>query len=408
MKRILLLIVVICACFMAHADTLAKGIEVSVLTCSPGQEVYSLYGHTAIRVRDGRTGEDEVFNYGIFDFNTEHFVWKFVLGETDYICASVPWNYFIREYEKRGSSVAVQVLNLTQAEAVRVKEYLYRNVQPENRVYRYSFLTNNCTTKVMDCVEACVEGDIVYSWTQEPYTYRTILHKYTEAYPWEQEGNDFLLGADVDTVLSHRATCFIPDFYKNALDGAVVRGEFEDTRKLVTSTQVWRASDNTVTKSAEELLATPLTIGWVSLVLGVLLMGVEYIARRMFWLVDVVLMTAHGLAGCLLSFVFFFSQHPTLDSNWLVLVLNPLPLVALPFVVKAAWRDNFSLWHHFMAVWIAMFLLFIPWMPQNMPVLAVFVLVTLLTRQLSYILHYGCAKSARRGGKRKNTPKKKK
>ena len=239
---------------MAHADTLAKGIEVSVLTCSPGQEVYSLYGHTAIRVRDGRTGEDEVFNYGIFDFNTEHFVWKFVLGETDYICASVPWNYFIREYEKRGSSVAVQVLNLTQAEAVRVKEYLYRNVQPENRVYRYNFLTNNCTTKVMDCVEACVEGDIVYSWTQEPYTYRTILHKYTEAYPWEQEGNDFLLGADVDTVLSHRATCFIPDFYKNALDGAVVRGEFEDTRKLVTSTQVWRASDNTVAKSAEELL----------------------------------------------------------------------------------------------------------------------------------------------------------
>lgn len=408
MKRILFLVVLICAAFMAHANASARGIEVSVLTCSPGQEVYSLYGHTAIRVKDNRTGEDYVFNYGVFDFNTEYFVWKFVLGKTDYICASVPWPYFIREYEARGSSVVAQVLNLTESEAIKVKEYLYNNVKRENRVYRYNFLTNNCTTKVMDCVEACVEGNLVYSWAQDPYTYRSILHKYTEAYPWSQDGNDFLLGADVDTTLSHRAVCFIPDFYKNALDGAVVRNEFEDTRKLVASTQVWPATDNVSSGHAECIWMTPAIAGWGFLVLGILLMGLEYLTRRMFWLIDVVLMLAHGMAGCLIAFVFFFSDHPTLDSNWLVAVLNPLPLVALPYVVRASWNDRFTAWHYIMAVWLALFLLFMPWIPQQMPVLTVPVLATLLTRQLSYILHYGRAKSPKTGKKRKNTPKKKK
>lgn len=408
MKRILFLVVLICAAFMAHVNASARGIEVSVLTCSPGQEVYSLYGHTAIRVQDNRTGEDYVFNYGVFDFNTEYFVWKFVLGKTDYICASVPWPYFIREYEARGSSVVAQVLNLTESEAIKVKEYLYNNVKRENRVYRYNFLTNNCTTKVMDCVEACVEGNLVYSWAQDPYTYRSILHKYTEAYPWSQDGNDFLLGADVDTTLSHRAVCFIPDFYKNALDGAVVRNEFEDTRKLVASTQVWPATDNVSSGHAECIWMTPAIASWGLLVLGILLMGLEYLTRRMFWLIDVVLMLAHGMAGCLIAFVFFFSEHPTLDSNWLVAVLNPLPLVALPYVVRASWNDRFTAWHYIMAVWLALFLLFMPWIPQQMPVLTVPVLATLLTRQLSYILHYGRAKSPKTGKKRKNTPKKKK
>lgn len=408
MKRILFLVVLICAAFMAHVNASARGIEVSVLTCSPGQEVYSLYGHTAIRVQDNRTGEDYVFNYGVFDFNTEYFVWKFVLGKTDYICASVPWPYFIREYEARGSSVVAQVLNLTESEAIKVKEYLYNNVKRENRVYRYNFLTNNCTTKVMDCVEACVEGNLVYSWAQDPYTYRSILHKYTEAYPWSQDGNDFLLGADVDTTLSHRAVCFIPDFYKNALDGAVVRNEFEDTRKLVASTQVWPATDNVSSGHAECIWMTPAIAGWGLLVLGILLMGLEYLTRRMFWLIDVVLMLAHGMAGCLIAFVFFFSEHPTLDSNWLVAVLNPLPLVALPYVVRASWNDRFTAWHYIMAVWLALFLLFMPWIPQQMPVLTVPVLATLLTRQFSYILHYGRAKSTKTGKKRKNTPKKKK
>lgn len=92
MKRILLLFALLLGAIATYAENTSEDIEVSVITCSPGQEVYSLYGHTAIRVRDKKRGTDYVFNYGVFDFNTEHFAWKFVLGKTDYICAAAPGN----------------------------------------------------------------------------------------------------------------------------------------------------------------------------------------------------------------------------------------------------------------------------------------------------------------------------
>ncbi|MDE5560233.1 MAG: DUF4105 domain-containing protein [Bacteroidaceae bacterium] len=363
-------------------------IEVSVLTCSPGQEVYSLYGHTAIRVQDEENGTDLVFNYGIFDFNSKHFVWRFVLGQTDYMCMAVPYADFVREYGERGSRVTAQVLDLHDGESLKVRDYLMHNIRKENRVYRYNYLTNNCTTRVMDCIDDCVDGTIVYSWENGSRTYRQMMHEYTVSYQWVQDGEDLLLGSDVDTLLAPKATCFIPEYYSKALSGAVVRKEFKDTRRLVRKTyDIVEPSSVKVHKGGEFPLS-PSELGWLFFGAGLLVLCAEHFSRRMFWLLDVVLMLAHGLAGSLILFVFLFSAHPTLDSNWLVAVLNPLPLVALPFVVKAAWNGRRTLWHHFMAVWLALFLLFIPWMPQQMGMLVVPLLATLLVRQVSYLLHY--------------------
>ena len=411
MKRILLLFALLLGAIATYAENTSEDIEVSVITCSPGQEVYSLYGHTAIRVRDKERGTDYVFNYGVFDFNTEHFAWKFVLGKTDYICAAAPWQYFTREYEKRGSSVIAQVLNLTTSEAIKIRDYLLNNISKENCVYRYNYLTNNCTTRVMDCIDSCIEGSLVYSWKDTLMTYRDILHQYTQDYPWTQDGNDLLLGADVDTVLSHRATCFIPEYYMDALSNAVVRNEFQDTRQLVARTDTLVKANPTKKNEEASFPLNPMETGWLCFAIGLLIMGGEFITRKMLWCLDVILMLAHGLAGCLILFVFLFSEHPTLDSNWLVGILNPMPLILLPSVVKAAWYNQRTYWHHFMAVWFAIFLLFIPWMPQQMPMLLVPLLATLLCRQVSYMLHYGripANKSHKADKKRKKTTKKKK
>lgn len=407
MKRILSLIVLICGILAGSAQPACPDIEVSVLTCSPGQEVYSLYGHTAIRVTDRRAGTDLVFNYGVFDFNSEYFLWRFVLGKTDYICMATPWDYFLREYKTGGRSVVAQVLNLTENEALGIRDYLYNNIRRENRTYRYNFLTNNCTTRVMDCIDSCITGQIVYSWKEEPKTYRRILHEYTDSFPWTREGNDVLLGADVDTLLSHKATCFIPGYYMHALSNAVVRNDFQDTRKLVRETVTLVEASPSAVKEMPGFPLTPLEAGWIIFVIALVIMLLEFLTRKMFWPLDVVLLLLHGLAGCLILFMFLFSEHPTLDSNWLVGVLNPLPLIALPFVTKAAWHDRRTLWHYFMAVWLAVFMLFMPWMPQHMCVLAVPVIATLLSRHISYILHYGRACKPCPSGKRKKLPKKK-
>ena len=400
MKHILLLFAILLGISAAFASGTNGNIKVSVLTCSPGQEVYSLYGHTAIRVQDKTMGTDHVFNYGVFDFNTEYFVWKFVLGHTDYICMAAPWEYFIAEYQHRGSSVVAQELYLTDSEALKVRDYLYNNIRKENCVYRYNFLTCNCTTRVMDCIESCIEGELVYSWNKEPLTYRDILHQYTKSFPWTQDGNDMLLGADVDTLLSHHATCFIPEYYQNALSGAVVRNEFQDTRQLVSQTQTLVKANPNAAKQKTGLPLGPMEAGWVLFALGILTMSIEFLVRKMLWPLDIILMLLHGLAGCIITFLFFFSEHPAVDSNWLVGIINPLPLIILPYTTRAAWRGERTMWHYFMAVWLAIYLLFMPWMPQHMPAIIVPLLAMLLSRQVSYILHYSRA-NKKTSGQRK-------
>ena len=184
---------------MAHAQ---DSIRVTILTCSPGPEVYELYGHTAIRCQAPERGFDEVFNYGVFDMSKPFFAWHFVLGQTDYMVQPIPWRYFVKEYEERGSSITEQELNLTPAEARRLTNRLIENCLPENCEYRYSFLYKNCTTMVRDMVEGTINGRIQYPDTLPHQTAREILHRYTAEHPWAQEGNDLLLGTEVDTILS--------------------------------------------------------------------------------------------------------------------------------------------------------------------------------------------------------------
>ena len=363
-------------------------VEVSVLTCSPGDEVYSLYGHTAVRVRErGLSGRDYVFNYGVFDFNSDWFLWRFVLGRTDYMCMAVPTRNFLEEYRLRGSGVMAQVINFSPEEARLCRDRLLLNVMPQNRVYRYNYLTCNCTTKVMDLIESCVDGAVVYTENRDALSYRDIMHQYTAESPWAQEGNDVLLGADVDTLLCERAKCFVPWNYYAALTDAVVRRPSDDTRRLVNYTEVLVAeSRHSVGKAEGGEWAHPILVGWGVLALFILIGACELWAGRVCFPLDVVVMLAHGLMGCVLLFVFLFSQHPTLDSNFLVAVLNPLPLVALPYVVRSVWHGRVSAWHYVMIVVLVLFLLFMPWIPQHLPMLCVPLVMALMSRYVAHLL----------------------
>jgi hypothetical protein len=95
-----------------------------------------------------------------------------------------------------------------------------------------------------------------------------------------------------------------------------------------------------------------------------------------------------GAAGLLRLFMFFFSEHPAVDSNWQIWVLNPIALIALPMVIKAAYRRKKTLWHAAFFVILSTFLVFSPWMPQEFGKLVVPLALTLLTRPISYYLYY--------------------
>ena len=371
---------------------LGDSIRVTLLTCSPGPEVYELYGHTAIRCQapSGST----VFNYGVFDMSKPYFVWNFVLGHTDYMVCPVPWEHFAAEYRKRGSSITEQELNLTPVEARRLTERLVENCRPENRTYRYNYLYKNCTTMVRDMVEQVVMGEIHYPDTLPHQTYREILHHYTAGHPWAQEGNDLLLGSEVDTILSARAAMFVPENMMHAFDGAFIRTPRGDMRPLVRSKAILVEASPVQSIPSEKKLSGVLPIELVTssplaamLALGavcLLIMLLEVWTRRSFWLWDVLLLLAQGAAGLLLAFMLLFSQHPAVGSNWQIWVLNPLALVGIPFVIKAAIRHRPTLWFVLYFAVLALFLLFSPWIPQVFAKITVPLALCLLTRPISY------------------------
>lgn len=344
MKRISHFLLALCGLILtaltataSPAETTATddSLTVSLLTCAPGRDSYSLYGHTALRVKSAATGDDFVFNYGVFSFRQPHFVWRFMLGKTDYTAIGQHFDDFAREYAADGRSVTEQRLNLTQPEARRLTDAVMRNVMTDGWTYRYNFLKDNCTSRVVAMIEEALDGTLQLPTTQ-PTTYRDIIHSYAaDAAPWSNFGQDLILGAAVDTTVSTRGAMAFPLLAEAILDKAVVTDAQGTTRQLV------GGKEEVVSATAPEATAfwiSPMAAALFLLLLaiGVSLPNLKGHASTAGRLFDYATMLVEGLAGCLVFLLFFFSEQPAVDSNWLFTLLNPLPLICLPI---KAWRE---------------------------------------------------------------------
>ncbi len=299
-------------------------VEVSLLTCQPHEEIYSLYGHTALRYHDLKRNEDWAFNYGIFNFHAPHFVLRFVFGLTDYELGVIPTDIFKQEYRGFGSQVTEQVLNLTNEEKHAIHKALYENYRPENRVYRYNYFYDNCTTRARDMVERNINGQVRYQDNPdyEP-TYREMVRECTMAHPWATWGNDFLLGIKADLKTDQRQQEFLPnnllhDFARAQIirtDGRYVP-LVKETRQIVPSG---------VQIVEQDFPLTPTECAIILLIISLLVFAYEWKKRRTLKWWDILLMTMQGLMGLVL-FVMIFSQHPTTSINLQILLFNPLPL----------------------------------------------------------------------------------
>ena len=184
----------------------ADSIEISLLTCGPRQQVYSMYGHTAIRFLDKQSGRDLVVNYGMFSFDKPYFVLRFVFGLTDYEIGINTFEMFSWEYGSTGCGVRQQVLNLTAQEKMAIAQAIDRNYEPQNRVYRYNFFYDNCTTRARDIIVNNLSGKVVYEASTPQHLntsaqyppFRELIHLYNEEHRWARFGNDLLLGVKAD------------------------------------------------------------------------------------------------------------------------------------------------------------------------------------------------------------------
>lgn len=321
--------------FFAAATSPDSTIRVSLVTLYPGSEVYEVYGHTELRVQDARA--DLFFNYGLFDFNSPGFVYRFVKGETDYLCGAVPAQYALQGYA--GRRIVEQQLNLTPAQAKQVRDMLYQNALPENATYRYKFVSDNCATRPRDIIEQVLGDSLQYHPKDAvKVSYRQMMRRHNANYAWLRFGIDLALGADLDTTINYRQQMFAPLVLMDAFSGATVTMADGTEQPLVASTTV--LSDypaDAALKQSTPWYLTPLMMALL-LLAGVIAFSIRDVrkgkANRLF---STLLYGAYAIFGTVIFYLVFVSTHECTSPNYNALWLHPLYLIfaILPWISKA-------------------------------------------------------------------------
>ena len=367
-----------------QADSIGHdSIRISLLTCAAGKEIYSLFGHTAIRYENYTQGIDRVYNYGLFDFDTPNFVLRFALGETDYQLGISSYKRFAAEYAYLGRDVWQQTLNLHQAEKEMLVELLDENYRPENRVYRYNFFYDNCSTRPRDMIEKAIAGRIDYGKDMDNkatgITFRDILRQYSAGHPWSGFAMDFCMGPKADEPISPRTQMFVPFNLQTDFSHAYIHNKAGDIRPLV-------VQENKIVKTEARDnndwtdMFTPMRSAWLLFVIVTCatLLGIRL--RKSFWCMDFVLFAAAGLAGCIPAFLALFSTHPAVSPNYLLFVFHPLHLLCLPVMLPWVRKKRTSLYMVANFIVLTFFITLWPVIPQRFDLAILPLALSLLVR----------------------------
>lgn len=337
-----------------ESDLNMDSVEISLLTCRPRQNVYSLYGHTAIRIQDKQNHLDMAVNYGMFSFDKPFFILRFVFGLTDYSMDIEDFEAFRIYYATRGAGVKQQTLNLTKEEKRAIIDAIIKNYEPQNRVYRYNYFYDNCTTRARDILLDNIKGTIRYQTrNKNSESYREMIHDYNEQQRWARFGNDLLLGIKADFPTNHEQQQFLPDNLRKDFDNAVIIDKNGLKRALVSNSS-WVVLPGTQAEWSGFPLS-PTTCAIIFFVIVVAFSIYERCKTKMFWGMDIFLMLLTGLCGLILL-AMVFSQHPTVRVNLQILLLNPISLIFLYPTVKCLRRNVI---HRWLMAWMILIVLFL-------------------------------------------------
>lgn len=330
---------------MGLAPVKAQFYEISLLTCDPGDQLYSSFGHSAIRVREiGSEGRDMVFNFGTFDFDTPNFYGKFATGKLNYMLSVTTYDRFIIEYDYFKRGVREQVLDMSMDQKDFLVQHLDALYDPARRFYKYDFFFNNCATKVRDAFEIAIGKQLVWndSVASEEKTFRTLIDESVYPLPWADLGIDLALGAVIDRNATEREKQFLPGYMESAFAKATIVGD-GPSRPLVKETRVILEYP----KEEKSIgILNPYVVFWVLAVAYGIVTFFGFRKGRLFKGLDVGLFSLLGIVGMVVAFLWFFTDHSATLWNWNILWAFPGHLVlawALLKDSKKAWISKYLL-----------------------------------------------------------------
>lgn len=303
-----------------------------MLTVGTGEELAAKFGHSAIRFQDASLGIDEVYGYGTYDFEDPNFYLNFTRGKLAYTISRIPFKYFKKSYEIEQRWVREQVLDLNLEQRAAIVVFLENNLLPENRKYQYDFLFDNCATRIPQVFEKTLGSSLKFDYTQrkETYTFRELIHQNLKLNSWSNFGIDLALGAVIDREATPYELMFLPLYVYEQMKHTSLNG-----KPIVKKESV--LVDIPPQSYPSPFLLSP--VFWLSM----LLLLVGYVTykdyrhkKRTHWL-DLILFFITGLAGVLIVFLWFFTDHDATKMNFnLLWAFAPNLFIAFIFYKNSA------------------------------------------------------------------------
>ena len=296
--------------------------QLSLITCQPGNPMYSKYGHTAIHLLDTVYGIDCIFNYGVFDFREKNFIAKFLTGKSMYQLDVEPAFFFYESCREVGrEKIYHQPLNLNYQQKCKIIEALIVNLQPDKRFYPYNFVFNNCATKSFRVIQRTLDDTILApQFAQREDSFRDLIDYYSGTYTWARFGIDMLFGRDADRIMKPEERLFLPEQLMDYLSEATLATQ---KTKLV--------ADDAYVGPFEPVNSNPLTspqlVQTLILLLSLILIVIDRRRAKPTWAFDAILLFILAIMGIVVWFVAFFSSHPLVGHNINILWLNPLMFI---------------------------------------------------------------------------------
>ncbi len=320
-KHLLFIILSLLFCTPLSAQILlSDSAKLYLLTCTPGTEVWSKYGHTGIRVCDEANKMDIVFNYGIFSLMEDGFYLKFIKGETYYQLGIESYSHFVRFYNKIGRKTYLQELNLTPEQKQQVFDALMVNYRPENRFYLYNFVFDNCATRPYYLLKNALQDTIISSYqgyANQPF--RSTITHYTGPYSWVDFGINMVFGSKADQPMTNEQRLFLPEELMFYLSEA----HLSDGTPLVIHENIAPFEIDNVPWYADCRFGIALFA-----LLMVLISWWDRKRNKLSWWLDAILCLVYLVLLAIVIFLTFFSVHPLVGFSWRLLILPLIHLCA--------------------------------------------------------------------------------
>jgi hypothetical protein len=346
-----------------------------LLTCGPGTETYSIYGHSALRIVIPEKHTDIVYNWGVFDFNTKNFAWKFAKGRLDYMLIAESLKGFLQGYFFEQRFVYSQKINIDPAETRKLVLLINENLKPENIKYRYDFLYDDCSTRIRDLLEKSVGEKLKYPPAESGKipTFREMVGKYQNPYPWLKFGVDLLMGSTTDKKAVFRDRMFLPIDMKDELSETFIHRSGKMI-PLLQNPEVLLDFNTHVIK--QKFFTAPPAVFTLVIIL-ILILTARVKSTKVIRLIDIIIYSVFSILSVMMVFFNFFTDHQQLKWNLNIIWLNPFILLCL---ISLILDKTGKIWFRIIFFISAAFLVLHFFLPQDFNIAFSLLTIILLIR----------------------------